>query len=52
MIFDMPHRRVSGLDGLGVAVLFVLAPHSGWVWAQRGWLGVDIFFVLPYPVAR
>ena len=35
------------LDGLrGIAVLSVMAAHYGVPWAQNGWLGVDLFFVL------
>ncbi len=42
-----PVRHLRALDGLrGVAVLAVLAFHSGATRAVGGWLGVDVFFVL------
>lgn len=43
-----PRREhLRGLDGLrGVAVLAVLAFHSGATRAVGGWVGVDVFFVL------
>jgi peptidoglycan/LPS O-acetylase OafA/YrhL len=40
-------RHVTALDGIrGVAVLAVIAFHTGQSWARGGFLGVDIFFVL------
>lgn len=40
-------RYIHGLDGLrAFAVLFVMAYHFGFSWAQGGFLGVDVFFVL------
>jgi peptidoglycan/LPS O-acetylase OafA/YrhL len=40
-------RHVGGLDGLrGVAVIAVILFHGGVGWAQGGFLGVEIFFVL------
>jgi peptidoglycan/LPS O-acetylase OafA/YrhL len=39
--------RVPALDGLrGAAVAAVLAFHGGMPWAEGGFLGVDVFFVL------
>ena len=43
----MASRRIKGLDGLrAIAVLAVMAHHSGWPWAKGGWVGVDIFFAI------
>ena len=40
-------RHVTALDGIrGLAVLAVMAFHTGQSWARGGFLGVDIFFVL------
>ena len=40
-------RHVTALDGIrGVAVLAVVAFHTGQPWARGGFLGVDVFFVL------
>jgi peptidoglycan/LPS O-acetylase OafA/YrhL len=40
-------RRVPALDGIrALAVLAVLAFHTGASWAVGGFLGVDVFFVL------
>jgi peptidoglycan/LPS O-acetylase OafA/YrhL len=42
-----PSSHVPALDGLrAIAVLSVLAFHSGCPGAELGWLGVDLFFVL------
>lgn len=42
-----PRRHVESLDGLrAVAILAVMAVHSGVPGASMGWLGVDLFFVL------
>ncbi|HEX9992172.1 MAG TPA: acyltransferase family protein [Acidimicrobiales bacterium] len=42
-----PGTRRPALDGLrGVAVAAVLAFHGGMPWAEGGFLGVDVFFVL------
>jgi peptidoglycan/LPS O-acetylase OafA/YrhL len=43
----MTGGRIRGLDGLrAIAVLMVMAHHSGWRCGTGGWLGVDIFFVI------
>lgn len=40
-------RHIPALDGLrAVAVLSVVTLHAGYSWADYGYLGVDIFFVL------
>jgi peptidoglycan/LPS O-acetylase OafA/YrhL len=42
---QLPHR--GGLDGLrGLAVVAVILYHGGVRWAQGGFLGVEVFFVL------
>lgn len=41
------HRYIPGLDGLrAFAVLSVIAYHLNFNWANGGFIGVDIFFVL------
>lgn len=41
------HRYITGLDGLrAFAVLAVIAYHLNFNWANGGFIGVDIFFVL------
>ncbi|MCY7906467.1 acyltransferase family protein [Bacillus inaquosorum] len=41
------HRYIPGLDGLrAFAVLSVIAYHLNFSWANGGFIGVDIFFVL------
>jgi len=41
------YRYIPGLDGLrAAAVLAVIAYHFGMPWAQGGFLGVEMFFVL------
>lgn len=41
------HRYITGLDGLrAFAVLAVIAYHFNFSWAEGGFLGVDIFFVI------
>ncbi|MCF7619695.1 acetyltransferase [Bacillus sonorensis] len=41
------HRYIPGLDGLrAFAVLAVIAYHLNFNWADGGFIGVDIFFVL------
>jgi peptidoglycan/LPS O-acetylase OafA/YrhL len=40
-------RRVTALDGMrALAITAVLLYHGGFSWAQGGFLGVDVFFVL------
>ena len=42
---DLP--RVPALDGLrGIAIVAVLAFHSGYSWARGGFLGVSLFFTV------
>ena len=42
-----PRPRIAGLDGLrAVAVIGVMLYHAEVPWAQGGFLGVDVFFVL------
>jgi len=44
---EAPRRHVPALDGVrALAVVAVFAYHSGFGWAQGGFLGVDVFFVL------
>mgnify|MGYP000844607741 FL=1 len=41
------HRYITGLDGLrAFSVLAVMAYHFNFNWAEGGFLGVDIFFVI------
>ena len=42
---SLPYR--SDIDGLrAVAVLSVIVFHAGFLWAQGGFIGVDVFFVI------
>ncbi|ASS62054.1 O-acetyltransferase OatA [Bacillus velezensis] len=44
---SLHHRYIPGLDGLrAFAVLAVIAYHLNFNWADGGFIGVDIFFVL------
>ncbi|QOQ55656.1 acyltransferase family protein [Bacillus amyloliquefaciens] len=44
---SLNHRYIPGLDGLrAFAVLAVIAYHLNFNWADGGFIGVDIFFVL------
>ncbi len=42
---NLPYR--PDIDGLrAVAVLSVIIFHAGFLWAQGGFIGVDVFFVI------
>lgn len=44
---NSPNQRIAGLDGLrAIAIISVLLFHSSLGWAQGGYLGVDLFFVI------
>ena len=41
----LPYR--ADIDGLrAIAVLSVIFFHAGFLWAQGGFVGVDVFFVI------